>query len=60
VNTTITKYGFDWGPVIVERAASDPRWGVCLFIRTGKQLIQVRATKSSLLRVGKIEKDWHK
>ena len=45
--------------MIVERATSDPRHGVWLHIRTGKQLLTVRATKSGLLRVSEIEKDWH-
>lgn len=56
--TTPTRYGFKWGPMTVERATSDPKHGVWLHIRTGKQLLTVRATKSGLLRVGEIEKDY--
>lgn len=54
-----TPYGFRWGPIIVERASSDQKHGVWLHIRTGKQLLTVRATPSGLLRVSDIEKDWH-
>lgn len=32
--------------------------GVWLHIRTGKQLLTVRATPSGLLRVGGVKKDW--
>lgn len=59
IKAQITRYGFTWGPMIVERASSDPRHGVWLHIRTGKQLLTVRATRSGLLRVGDVEKDWH-
>jgi hypothetical protein len=59
LKTAGTQYGFTWGPMIVERASSHPKHGVWLFIRTGKQLVQVRATKSGLLRLGEVEKDWH-
>lgn len=43
----VTSYGFRWGPMIVERATSDPKHGVWLHIRTGKELLTVRATWSS-------------
>lgn len=29
-----TRYGFNWGPVIVERSISDPLGGVLLTIKT--------------------------
>jgi hypothetical protein len=43
----------------VERASSDQKHGVWLHIRTGKQLLTVRATPSGLLRVGEVEKDYN-
>jgi hypothetical protein len=55
----VTRYGFTWGPIVVERASSDQKHGVWLHIRTGKQLLTVRATPSGLLRVGEVEKDYN-
>lgn len=28
-----TRYGFDWGPMTVERVASDPKWGVVVLVK---------------------------
>ena len=55
-----TRFGFNWGPVTVERATSDRKHGVWLHIRTGKNLVSIRATPSGLLRVGVIEKDFNR
>ena len=39
-----TKYGFKWGPLIVERDASDPKGGYVLSVYTGQHCIDIRAT----------------
>lgn len=31
-----TPYGFVWGPLTIERAMSDPKWGVVLLVHTEK------------------------
>lgn len=48
----ITEYGFAWGPAEVIRATSDPKHGVWLIVRGAKQQVQVRVTRSGLVRVG--------
>jgi hypothetical protein len=50
-----TRYGFRWGPVDIERTASDPKWGVVLYLRTPRQCIEVRVTPTGLFRIGKPE-----
>ena len=52
-------YGFAWGPVAVERTASDPKWGVILTIKNdyGKQF-EVRVSPSGrVLEV--LRDDWN-
>mgnify|MGYP001603501688 CR=1 FL=1 len=39
-----TKYGFKWGPLIVERDASDPKGGYLLSIYTASAKVEVRVT----------------
>lgn len=46
----ITKYGFKWGPVDVVRMFDDAKFGVCLEIRTDKEVLQVRVTPKGLIR----------
>lgn len=58
-NTETTKFGFKFGPIVVERMSSDPKHGVWIQLWTGKQIVVVRSTPSGLLRVGNVEKDWH-
>jgi len=45
-------YGFRWGPVTIERTMSDPRFGVILQIKTGRQTKEIRVTPSGLIRFG--------
>lgn len=54
-----TRYGFEYGAARVERSWSH-KGHVGLTIHTGKQLLSVRVTPSGLIRVGEIEKDWHR
>ena len=49
-----TRYGFRWGPLTVERCASDD-WGVAIYLRTPRQNVLVRVTPSGLIRVGALE-----
>ena len=51
----ITDYGFKWGPAEVIRATSDPKHGVWLIVRGAKQEVQIRITRSGLLRIGDLE-----
>lgn len=51
-----TLYGFEWGPVEVKRACSDPRHGVWLLLETPKQHLEIRVTRTGLFRVGKPRK----
>lgn len=51
-----TKYGFAWGPAQVVRLMSDPKWGVILEVKSGKQAVEIRITPSGLIRIGNIEK----
>ena len=49
-----TQYGFDWGPVAVERACSDEKKGwVLMLVKTKKYPhgIQVYVTKTGKIRV---------
>ena len=48
-----TPYGFQWGPALIERCVSDPKWGVVLTITTPKERYQVRVTPTGLVRVHK-------
>lgn len=48
-----TMYGFKYGPVLIERFASHPGWGVLLGLSTDKETLEVRVTPSGLFRVGK-------
>jgi len=45
-----TPYGFQWGPVLIERCASDPKWGVILTLKTQKGTAEVRVTPSGIVR----------
>lgn len=46
-----TKYGFRYGPAIVERTASDEKAGVLLAIRTPRKRLEIRVTPSGLIRM---------
>jgi len=48
-----TLHGFDWGPVSVKRFQEDPKFGVVLRIKTGRDQIFIRVTPSGLIRTGK-------
>jgi hypothetical protein len=50
-----TQYGFEWGPAEVIRASSHPKHGVWLLVRSAKQELQIRITRSGLIRVGEPE-----
>lgn len=51
-----SEYGFTWGPARVTRMCSDPKHGVWLRVEGARERIEIRITRSGLLRVGKIEK----
>ena len=55
-----SKYGFEYGAAIVERAASHKGY-VSFMIRTERQLLQIDVTPTGFIRVGKpikIHKDF--
>jgi hypothetical protein len=43
-----TTYGFRWGPALIERGFSDPRFGVVFLLKTHKfpQGVQVRVSEA--------------
>jgi hypothetical protein len=51
-----TRYGFEYGPMEVERACSDDKWGVVITLKTPKEHITIRSTPTGLIRVGKLVK----
>lgn len=56
-----TQYGFEWGPVTVERACSDNKKGwVLLLIKTAKHPdgMQIYVTKSGKVRVSSATSEW--
>ena len=40
----LTKYGFRWGPFRIERVASDPRFGVVVWVGSDTEQYQVRVS----------------
>lgn len=57
---TETTYGFKWGPVSVERLASEDKFGVVLLIETERGRLEVRVTPSGLIRNGDVTKKTRK
>lgn len=55
-----TRHGFRCGPCRVDLATSDPKFGVIVTVWTGKKKVDIRVTPSGLIRVGDVERDWHK
>lgn len=56
-----TQYGFEWGPVSIERAASDEKKGwVVLLVKTAKYPhgLQVYVTKTGKVRVHADGVEW--
>lgn len=51
-----TRYGFEWGPLVISRVMSDDGWGVMVEIRTPRQSLNIRVTPSGLIRIGEIQK----
>jgi hypothetical protein len=51
-NLEDTDYGFVWGPVAVERWASDEEGSVILGLTTKKETLEIRVTPTGLIRVG--------
>jgi len=51
----ITQYGFEWGPVIIERTASHAGH-VVLTLKTDKKVMSIRITPAGFIRPGKIHK----
>lgn len=37
-----TRYGFEWGPVVVKRAASDPKGGFVVMVESKYQRLDIR------------------
>jgi hypothetical protein len=52
----ITEYGFTQGPATVTRMCTDPKLGAWLEVAGKRQRIEIRVTKSGLLRVGPVIK----
>lgn len=47
-----TQYGFNWGPVEIERHCSDKKKGWVIFgVKTKKKTLQVYVTKTGKVRV---------
>lgn len=47
-----TKYGFNYGPLDIERACSDEQNGwVCISLKTKKQFVKVYVTKSGIIKL---------
>lgn len=47
-----TKYGFAWGPLVVERDISDPKFGYVLSVYTGYSCLEIRTSaKGRVLQV---------
>lgn len=55
--TVITQFGFDFGPATVTRHCSHPRHGVWLSVSGKRQIVEIRVTRSGLLRVGHVERN---
>ena len=41
---TLTRYGFQWGEMRLERIASEPKFGVVIFIGTAREQWEVRVS----------------
>ena len=41
-----TTYGFNWGPLEVNRLMSDPKGGFVMEVRTPYQVLEIRASPS--------------
>ena len=52
-----TKYGFQWGDVIVERSWSEKDGTKGLNISTGKKRLDIRITPTGFIKVGEIKVD---
>jgi len=46
-----TSFGFDWGPMSVERSASHEKWGVMLTLRSNRETVDIRVTPTGLIRI---------
>lgn len=54
-----TAFGFEWGPAVVERLASDPqgRW-VVIAVKAGEEWIQVYTTETGKMQVFSPDGEW--
>lgn len=41
---TQTRYGFRWGPVTVERTATDEKWGVVVTVKGATEQVDIRVS----------------
>ena len=39
-----TRYGFNWGPLVVQREISDPKLGYILRVRTAHKALEIRTS----------------
>lgn len=53
---TVTRFGFTFGPAEVVRLFRNEKLGAWLLVRGKRQEIEIRVTKSGLLRVSKPRK----
>ena len=53
---TETKYGFEWGPLSIERIAHNDSFGVIIYVSGKREQVEIRVTPSGLVRVGEVEK----
>lgn len=57
--TAVTKYvespfGFQFGPARVEKRSTDDDGSVVVVVSSRKQLLDIKVTKSGLIKVGKV------
>ena len=47
-----TRYGFKYGPAIVERTCDDKKWGVIISIKSDREVLELRVTPKGFIRIG--------
>lgn len=51
-----TSFGFDWGPMSIERVCSDDKGGVVIAVKSNKETVDIRVTPSGLMRISSVVK----
>lgn len=52
----VTEFGFVMGSMEITRVCSDNKWGSLIEVKTAREILEIRATPSGLLRVGRIKR----